>query len=265
MTKYNEAGIRLKLYQELDDIVTTMKNLATVELHRVTQAETFQEKTYRSCLKAAAFFKQQRRQSIRITGNDSLLLLIGSERGFCGNFNEQIWRCFQDLPAADRVLVVGDRLATQFESESKAIFFPGATTVQQVLPLSQNLVDYLLNNNFPERLILLCHDSHEVRQIELLPEPEFPEIKQLSSLHTYMHSTELARELGWQCLQQALVYYLLVSLKAESRFRLQQMEGAKDHLDQLIHTLRLRSNVLRQQEIVEEIEVMLSEQPNFFG
>ena len=46
-------------------------------------------------------------------------------------------------------------------------------------------------------------------------------------------------------------------LHPENRMRLQQMEGAREHIDTLINSLQLRLNTLRQQEIVEEIEMIL--------
>ena len=61
----------------------------------------------------------------------------------------------------------------------------------------------------------------------------------------------------WQLLYQGLFRTMLVSLLRENRMRLQQMEGAREHLETLINTLHLRLNTLRQQEIVEEIEMIL--------
>jgi F0F1-type ATP synthase gamma subunit len=46
----------------------------------------------------------------------------------------------------------------------------------------------------------------------------------------------------------------------ENRMRLQQMEGAREHLEELINDLRLRLNSLRQQKIIEELEMILVDQ-----
>ena len=56
------------------------------------------------------------------------------------------------------------------------------------------------------------------------------------------------------------MHYLTVSLHTENRWRLRQMEGARDHLEELSRNLRQRINAQRQQQIVEEIEVILSDQ-----
>ena len=43
----------------------------------------------------------------------------------------------------------------------------------------------------------------------------------------------------------------------ENHSRLQHMEGAVRHLDDQVEKLRRKSNIFRQEEITEEIEVIL--------
>ncbi|MEO1765756.1 F0F1 ATP synthase subunit gamma [Thiobacter aerophilum] len=59
----------------------------------------------------------------------------------------------------------------------------------------------------------------------------------------------------------AVLYGLLYeSLAAESRQRLAHREQALDRLDETLARLALKRNALRQEKIVEEIEVILSSQ-----
>jgi len=65
-------------------------------------------------------------------------------------------------------------------------------------------------------------------------------------------------ELLDQYLLAALYGLLYESLAAESRQRLAHMEHALDRLDETVGELALKRNALRQEKIVEEIEVILS-------
>lgn len=66
-----------------------------------------------------------------------------------------------------------------------------------------------------------------------------------------------------QRLDRYLLPVLYASLAAESRQRLAHMEQALDRLDETIARLALKRNALRQEKIVEEIEVILSSQQAF--
>jgi len=70
-------------------------------------------------------------------------------------------------------------------------------------------------------------------------------------------------ELLDQYLLAALYGLLYESLAAESRQRLAHMEHALDRLDETVAHLALERNALRQEKIVEEIEVILSSEQAF--
>ena len=67
------------------------------------------------------------------------------------------------------------------------------------------------------------------------------------------------------CLAELIDHYLFaalheivyVSLMAENIQRVRHLEGAVRHLDDKSATLQHQSNALRQEEIIEEIEVIL--------
>ena len=259
MSQRAENAFRLELYGELNDIVSAMKNLAQVELHRVAKAESFQQAAFSTTLGALAAL-QFHHPAIRPSQQGHRVwVLLGSERGFCGGFNEQVAREFSTVAEpADAVLVVGGRLANKIDAGANMQFFTGPSTADEVLPCLQQMLDYLFQFPLPSQLTLLHHDGQGVERLPLLPNPTLPQVAPLSSLQLNLPPADLCSELHWQCLQQGLLLYLLVSLKTENRMRLQQMEGAREHLEELSRNLKLRINALRQQEIVEEIEVILS-------
>jgi len=74
---------------------------------------------------------------------------------------------------------------------------------------------------------------------------------------------EFFAELLDQYLLAALYGQLYESLAAESRQRLAHMEHALDRLGETLSRLALKRNALRQEKIVEEIEVILSSEMAF--
>ena len=255
MSSRSENNQRLGLYQELNDIVSAMKNLAQVELHRITRAEPGQLAAYQTCRGAL--------QAISgATNNPPLVgtevcIVLGSERGFCGGFNEQLMR---ELPAplAGRSIVLsGARLSSKLaapRADITAMVAPA--TSDEVLPCARRLLHFLQAQQ-PDRIRLLQYQGHGVEILTLWPLPLVPSTV---SPRTYMPLAQLNAELQSHYLLHALAHALFNALKTENRLRLQQMDAARDHLQQLSQQLLLRMNVLRQQEIVDEIEVILAGQ-----
>lgn len=263
MTQRAENNYRLALYQELDDIVSAMKNLAQVELVRLEKSHRRQQQVLDACREGLTALLEHQGAALPAADGPAVLIALGSERGFCGGFNEQIAQYFSARPWRDmtRILVVGSRLAGKLEPQTKMDFLSAPASIDEALPAMQTLIDTLLQGPLPAKLTLLYHDRTAVQQVTLLPylnQPNQPPAS--ASLNIQLSAAELMQALQWQYLQQSLMLYLLDSLKTENRWRLQQMDGAQDHLQALSHDLRLRINAQRQQQIIEEIEVILSDQ-----
>jgi len=72
-------------------------------------------------------------------------------------------------------------------------------------------------------------------------------------------------EFSEQYLFASLHEMLYTSLMAENHRRITHLEGAVRHLEEESRELSLRSNILRQEEITEEIEVILLSASNLAG
>lgn len=270
MSQLAESSQRLELYKELDDVVTAMKNLAQVELHRVTKLEEVQQGAYDTAVKAFAMVQQFQRSTDDEYSNEThqqdgkhAILLIGSERGFCGGFNEQIVRVWQEKSKSgnEELWVIGNRLAGKLRDAELDQLFPSPSTADEILTCVHQVLDNLLRSNQPlASLTVLSHSDSELKWRKLIPEPDLPDMDLPTSMILQVPTSILLVELRWQFLQQALCHLLAVSLRIENHHRLQQMEGAREHLESLSHSLKLKINSLRQQQIVEEIEVILADQ-----
>ena len=98
----------------------------------------------------------------------------------------------------------------------------------------------------------------EPRLQRLLPIPEAASPAQAYPPQLYLHPAEFFSGLIDQYLLAAFYGILYGSLTAENRRRVEHMENALDRLDEITAQLNIRRNALRKEEIVEEIEVILS-------
>lgn len=265
MSQRAENNYRLELYEEMDDIITAMRNLARVEMLRLEKAQGHQRSVFDSCRQAMDQFLFHRGGAaagqLPAAPGPDLLLVLGSERGFCGGFNELVVQRFHELALQDTeiILAVGTRLADKLSTYDNVIALRAAAGIDESLAVMHSIVDTSVRTGFPRRIRVLYHDHNQPEIVQLLPLPQ-PDHCNAASLCTTLPAATLLQELQLHYLQQGLMHYLTVSLHTENLWRLRQMEGARDHLEELSRNLRQRINAQRQQQIVEEIEVILSDQ-----
>lgn len=257
--------------QEISGIMTAMKSLSLVEARKLARFIGDQARMRDNIAAAAADFLQFHPGigARDVPAPAATLVLIGSERGFCGNFNERILQALgRSVPevGAASLLVVGHRLSARLADDARVVArLDGPTVTEDVPAVLERLVDVLHEQSAgasagAATLLCLGHDEHgEPALTTLLP------LRRPAADTRRGHAPELLLtpeafydELLQQFLLTALLGQLYTSLAAESHQRLAHMERALDRLDQTLARLALRRNALRQERIVEEIEVILS-------
>jgi F-type H+-transporting ATPase subunit gamma len=180
MSKRREVQERLATLDEIDGIMVAMKNLALLETRRLATFLDTQRRAVASTEAASQDFLSFYPQTPAPTdGMQQLLLVIGSERGLCGDFNESLLEPLAaDRKADDTLLiVVGRRLEAKLQGDARiAAFIEGSSVVEEVQATLGRLVQVLseLQQQRPEgvwRLAALYHDdeSGKVRLRQLLP------------------------------------------------------------------------------------------------
>jgi len=275
MSGLAELSQRHARLQEISGIMTAMKSLSLVETRKLARFIEHQQRM-RANIEAAAADFLQFNPGVRAADSAGAaapvtLIVIGAERGFCGNFNERLVQALGRLgpaQAAASLVVVGHRLGTRLARHPQLrARVDGATLTEDVPAVLDRLIDALHALTPPDgaraaMLQCLGHDAAgEPALVQLLPLPETATAA--GHGHTEAPLLQLApaafyRELLDQFLLAALNGQLYSSLAAESRQRLAHMEHALDRLDETLAHLALKRNALRQERIVEEIEVMLS-------
>jgi len=268
MSRRAEIEQRLRRLDEIADIMTAMKTLALIETRKFNRFMANQQRLIENIEAASsdflAFHPAFRGGSEQGAGDPHVLILIGSERGFCGDFNETIVAALAALPAVrPRLVVVGRRLAAKLQNHPDVeIWLDGPNVAEEVRPVLDKLMTVLhrlQRESAPwRRLGVVAHDSEGgIASHILLPmmpakEPVFAYPPRLN-----LNPDLFFAELTEHYLFAKLPGLFYASLMAENRRRLEHMENALRRMDIKIEDLRRKSNALRQEEIVEEIEIIL--------
>jgi F-type H+-transporting ATPase subunit gamma len=290
MSRRREVQQRLAALNDIDGIMVAMKNLALLETHRLAKFIDTQRRAVTSIEAAAgdflSFYPQAPAHS---DGKQQMLLVvIGSERGLCGDFNETL---LKPLAAAaqqeDTLLVaVGHKLEAKLQNDARITAFDETTSHSTRLPKDGiRVAGYIEGPSVAEevhealvrlikvlsklqqqrpgevwRISALYHDEErgEARLRQLLP------LAEPTGRSAYSHApllnldpTQFLSELTDQYLFAALHEVFYASLMAENRNRLEHLDSAIRRLEKDQSKLRLRYNALRQEEIIEEIEIIM--------
>lgn len=278
MSHRRELARRLAALSDIADILSAMKNLALMETLLLRDFLNSQRLMVGGIEGAAADFLAWHGELIPAPTEQQrqgLCVLVGSEQGFCGDFNERIAARIQTTEANEvpaRWVVVGQRLAAKLDDDPRtALQLPGATVADEVpsvlLRLTREL-NRLLATEDPEGdgLCVLYQDdvNGELRLRHLLPLHHLPPA---ARPHPYapalnLPPPELLAGLTRHYLYAALNEVLYSALMAENRQRQAHMDRALQRLEDDTGRLRRAFNAQRQEEITEEIEIiLLSAQP----
>jgi F-type H+-transporting ATPase subunit gamma len=274
MTRRRDIEKHRRSLGEIRDIMNSMKNLSFMETRKISGFLDVQHSVVKHIEKVAADFLSFYPDTLTETTGTSVdvdvYLLIGAERGFCGDFNHALLRHFETMPITHsmeklRLICVGHKLETLLENDERAIIFiDGASVAEEVGNVLNQIVNQLasLQKQYGSlNLYVLYHDDeNQLINQQLLPpfqnllnhqsqEPHAPELN--------LEPREFLLELSYHYLFVVLYEILYTSLMAESRQRVAHLDGAVQHMDEQSEELFRQGNILRQEEIIEEIEVIL--------
>lgn len=147
MSGQAELAQRFARLKEISGIMTAMKGLSLVETRKLARFIGHQRSMKANIEAAAADFLNFFPVANADETQPAILLLIGSERGFCGNFNERILAALAALPKWDHppaLLVLGHRLGTKLETHpGMPVRLDGPTVTEDVPAVLNRLMDAL--------------------------------------------------------------------------------------------------------------------------
>ena len=270
MTKRQELEHHRRSLGEIREIMNSMKTLAFMETRKLTRFLSTQQAVVKSIEVAAADFLSFHPETLpEVTETNQVYLLIGTERGFCGDFNQSLLRhlesTLQTHPQNEaQVIAIGHKLHTLIEDETNRTLIAGASVTEEVMRVLNQVVQTLSSLQKRHGMLPLYglyhgNDGGIVMQ-KLLPSFQCFLLQAPRFHHPPTLNLEPANfllKLTQQYLFAALHEILYTSLMAENRNRVTHLEGAVKHLNDKSEELARKSNALRQEEIIEEIEVIL--------
>ncbi|SFI49671.1 F-type H+-transporting ATPase subunit gamma [Nitrosomonas sp. Nm34] len=268
MSKRRQVKERLATLDEIHGIMKTMKNLALLEIRKLEMFLDTQRRVTTSIERAAQDFLHFYPQIQAQPDHQQLLIIVGSERGFCGDYNEALVSFLNSQqPQRETLLVaVGRKLeskllenlgmATLIESHSVAEEVP--MTLRRLIEVLNRLQQAASSKIGQISVLYFDDESEQIRLRQLLP-LSLPEAEVTYSHPPllYLKSAQFLTKLTDQYLYMLLHEVFYSSFMMENRKRLAHMDSAIHHLEKDTARLRMRANRLRQEEIINEIEIIL--------
>jgi len=254
--------------------MNALKNTAFIETSRLRRVVPTQQRVVKTVEDAATDFLCAYPELPELDlERNAVFVAIGSERGFCGDYNEAIASHASHLVREHgsehvSVIAIGRRLAPLLESRihvREALAGPAVTddipAVLERLMSALQACQAADSPFLPLALHVVHHEpdgrSERIRHGRPLPALAAARRRTDGLLRLNLAPQVMLKSLIEQYLLASLQEMLYSSLLAENDRRLQHLEGALRRIDQRRLELESRRNVLRQEEITEEIEVIL--------
>jgi F-type H+-transporting ATPase subunit gamma len=267
MSKLSDLQSRTRSLQDIEAILSAMKNLSLVEITKILRFYVTQQELFQVVEFALADFEMFYgiTPAAAAAASAPVYVLIGSERGFCGGFNEAIQKELEREAIAGPLanfILVGRKLALKFPEDPRVVASLAGPSAAEEIPLLISQLASVLAR-FPESTWKIIHNSYssEGSGVEITSPFEFPA---RPARRTYpfaplinLPPSELRPQLFEQYLFALFYGVFYLSFLAENHERLRHMEGALNKLKEEGQRLRQLSNSLRQEAITEELEVIL--------
>jgi len=255
---------------EIRGILNSMKTLAYMETRKLNRFLDSQRAAVTHIENVARDFIAHFPHVLpQISQPQQVYLLFGSERGFCGDFNSSLLQALESHVRDNnvrqpRLLVTGNKLCLQLQHDQRvSAFIDGINVAEEVENMLNKIIDAI--NQLPDKplsLNVLYHVSEDEQVVVKKVLPPFEEYRHVRPQYSHapllnLPPEDFLGELMEQYLFSSLHEMASQALMAENMRRLQQLEGAVKHMDDEAAKLLRQSNALRQEEIIEEIEVIL--------
>lgn len=267
--------------KDLRSVVKTMKALAAVNIQHFREAVTSLAEYYRAVEMGLHVALRSRPEGSRLSEppKDRRLgaVIIGSDQGMVGQFNEQLAHYALDemngfgVGRQDRAaLAVGTRLLGPLEDAGQPVddVFPVPVSVAGITPMAQDIllrIDEWHSELGLDRVVLfynrpISSTTYRPHSVQILPVN--PRWLQELARKPWPGRTLPAFRVEWNRLFSALIrQYLLVSvyravvesLASENQSRVAAMQAAEKNIEDRLHELNRRYHLQRQDSITEEL------------
>ena len=262
---------------EIIKILDAMKMLAYMETHKLGAFLDTQHQALDAISSAANdFLSFYPGTQLKESEVFPVYLLIGSERGFCGDFNQELVDYIEQLltipsNVKPTFITVGRKLYNLMQDDVHVYSqIEGPNVVEEVPTVLEQTVQVLTKIQQQQPLMGLYSVYHSGEQgiitKKLLP-PFQHQDQQPADFQTppelNLPPADFLLKVAEQFLFTALHEIVYTSLLEENNNRIMHLEGAVKHLETKADELTQQCNILRREEITEEIEVILLNASSF--
>lgn len=256
---------------EIGGILTSMKNLAYMETRKLARLLQNQRLLVERIEAIATDFLTVYPEVLpSVETSRWIYLVIGSRRGLCGDFNIRLIRALNKELAQQNerdslVVGVGNKLCQRLKEEGmNMIELEGGDVAEELPQVLRVIVGELgkLEAQSPiSSLTVLFQGEQSLVTLRRQLLPPFADLrgKRPAGFSPLLNLAPRQFLLGLidQYLYAALHGFLVEALYAENEWRIRHLESAVRHLEERTGTLQRHIRTLRQEEIIEEIEVIL--------
>lgn len=263
MSRPRQISSRIESYAQVSTMLSAMKNMALMDLRKLSGQLDQQHRIMETVGAAAAGFVA--RHNLAVETGPWVCVVIGSERGFCGDFNEDILPMAQKASAEGaRLLLVGNRLAERFAAEAGHASLPGANITEEIPAVLEGVASWLQEAQAASagsllRVTVLFHEQQQLAEKTVAPLPllgQKPQAQGAVPVFNLEPAVFLERFMV-EAMLLALREIFMLSLAAENHRRLEHMDNALHRLADMSEDLSRQLNRARQEEIIQEIETVL--------
>lgn len=275
-------GRKIKTSHDLLSVVKTMKSLAAVNIRQYeATAEAMDE--YKDIVDTAwqALFKNRPQLPTKRLSNQAVLLVLGSDQGMCGQFNENIIQyalqkaqSYKDEGMETIFWTAGERVRAGIEEKEKVeehFFLPASPTA--IGDLMHEIVTHFAERHENRKIetFIIYYNRLEHGGIyssisqQILPlEPYYDENKQLKTWPTRclplirMDTGVFFEHLFHQHIFGAIYKAFSQSLASENAARLAAMQAAEKNIVEMEETLQGKFRETRQNAITAELLDIIS-------
>lgn len=265
MSQSHSLQLHIQQLKEIRSILHTLKNMALIDMHKLSKYRQAQSLVVQHIETVAADFLQFYPGLAEIeSAHPSVVIAVGTERGFCGNFNNSLIEQLLLAPP-DSLIAIGSRLSDRLQNtQIPFTALAGANSSEEISHVLGSVTDVISGLQDQHSLFNLSVLFHQNEHSNITLKPLLPPFN--NKAHQTGHKNEpllnldppqFLLELVEHYLFSSLQDILYTSLAVENNQRLQHLDNGVRHLDEATAKLHRKSQIYRQEEITEEIEVIL--------
>lgn len=275
MTKRAQLKDNLHALEDIGNIMTAMKNLCSIEISKMTKFISMQDKVMQTIndVKSDFFSAYPLMPTPHQNINPLIYILIGSERGFCGGFNNNVIGELERLKKQNpnpTLIIVGRKLALKLADDPRVVHvLDGPNVIEEIPAVILKVLKTL------EEIAMQKHSALHLEPWNIIFNEENQDQLQVTTLQPFKefftsntHNFSVPPELNLSSdlfLTEFIENYLFSmfhsvfykSFFIENHQRLFHLNNALDRLDNKKNALKGHLKLVRQEEITEEIQIIM--------